>query len=339
MSGYARLLVGDRFGRVLGEVTGDLGPVSWVLGGVGKLTFNMPMALATEQIYRYSNRVLVQFDNGLPAWGGIIDPPREWDGGLVTATAYSAEYLLGTRQTDKGRYFSGAGVGYIFRALIEETNAIEDTGISVGQVWGGGEAHYPDYHLDGLLDNIIKTSLCGRLSTADWGITAQESGGVISFTANLWERRGSDKPGIALIEGKNLTHIKRTENGPIVNWFDAAGSGSDWGDARLIGHAENTASRSKYGLRQAAGVYSSVSIQATLDAHASNALSDGLSALELTAIDLEPGLFAQYDLGDSLRVQAPSFGFAGGLDGMVRILGREYTPATGQCKLVVEVIE
>ena len=55
----------------------------------------------------------------------------------------------------------------------------------------------------------------------------------------------------------------------------------------------------------------------------------------LEVVDEVPALFSDYDLGDTVRCMLPSFGF-GGYDGTVRILAREFNPASGTCKLVVE---
>src|SRR4030042_6489085 len=96
----ARVLVAERVGRILGGREPELGPVSWRLNDVGRLTMRLARAdpKATEDNLRFGNRILVEFDNGLPNWGGIIDPPRHWDGLHIGARAYSAEDRVGWRR-------------------------------------------------------------------------------------------------------------------------------------------------------------------------------------------------------------------------------------------------
>ena len=332
-----RFLVGDVSGTLLAELEPEVKGVSWRRNDVGKVLFEVARknAKAREEILRFGNRVLIEFDNGLPNWAGMMDPPMEWSGGVIKCTAYSAEYILGTRQTDQGRYFTDASVGYIFSHLIEEANAVESMGIELGSVYEGGSGHYPEYHFDNLL-GIIRDSLCKRLSEFDWDVTGSESGGRISLAANLYERKGSDKPNVALIEGHNLTGIRLIKQGEIVNWWDLAGEGSTWGSDRLVTlGTKDDASRSLYGLRQKSAMYTSVSVQATLDSHASTLLEESKgphNMLELVAVDELPAGFEAYDVGDCVSVELVGYGF-GGMEGSVRIEGREW--GDGVCKLVV----
>ena len=338
----ARLQVGNQFGRLLTELEVDISSISWRLNNVGKMTFDIAKtdSKLTLDNLAYGNLALVEFDNGLPDWGGVIDPPRDWGDEAVGITTYSGEKLLGTRQTDEGRYFDGATVGGIFQKVIQEAHADRPLPISIGEIWGGGEGHSPEYHLKDLL-YIARDSLCGRLSTADFDLSPRINSGAIGFMANFYERKGSDKPGVALIEGHNLTDIRLKEQGTIVNSWDLAGEGSSWdADVRLLSYKEDLDSIARYGLRQDSKIFSDVSIQGTLDTHAENLLAeskDPHNMLELTAINLVPALFSDYDVGDSVMVQLTSFGF-GGFEGLVRVLGREYEAKTDTCKLVVREV-
>jgi hypothetical protein len=330
-----RVLVGDRSGRLVGELTPDMGPVSWKLNEVGQVRFGLARTdpKAIDDYLQFGNRLLVQYDNGLPDWGGIIDPPREWANGMVNCTAYSGEYLLGTRITDKGRYFRDATVGYIFESLIREATEI---GLEIGEVWDGGIGHSPDYHFKDLL-SIIRDSVCKTLSAADFVVTPSIVAGKIVLTANLYERRGSDLAGVALIEGANITSARLIEQGTIANKWSVAGRGSSWGDDRITSYAEDADSIAEYGLREDSQVFVSVSLQQTLDEHAVNLLAeskDPHNMLELATIDAEPAGFEAYDVGDSVSVMLPSYGFSG-TQGMVRVHAREYEARTGVCKLVV----
>lgn len=338
---FARFIVADKSGTTLAELSPDIGPISWRLNRVGKVDFSLavtdPKSIANY--LKFGNRVLIEFENGLPNWGGVIDPPRKWDGSNITCRAYSGAYLFKYRTTDKGRYFAGASAGTIFQTLIQETNAIEDTGVVIGDIYTSGSGHLPSYHYKCLLD-IFQKSLTKRLSTSDFDFVPTESGGRIIFTTNFYESKGVDKTQWALTQGANLTRIGLIEQGPIINSWDVAGEGTNWGSERLTANEQNIDSIALYGLRQDSKVYSDVSYQSTLDDHADNLLAvtkNPYNIFTLSVLDKKPAGFADYDLGDTISLMAPDYGF-GGIDTTVRILSRSFVPDTGICDLVVQEV-
>ena len=174
--------------------------------------------------------------------------------------------------------------------------------------------------------------------TTDRDVTAAEESGYVTFTANLYERKGSDKAAVALLEGQNISRVKLKEQGPIVNAWDLAGEGTTWGADRLTSHAEDTASIATYGLREASQVYSDTKQATTLDETAANLLAESAyprNILTLEATNLAPALYADYDTGDAVQVVLYSYGF-GGYEHMVKVETREYDPGSGACTLVVE---
>lgn len=338
-----RIVVGDRSGNLLAEVTPDVGPISWRLNDVGRvqLGFARTDLKATQANLAFGNRILIDFDNGLPNWAGVIDTPREWrEDKTIVVNAYSGEYILGTRQTDRGRYFSDQTVGVIYKALIEDANNVVDMGIGIGTVWEGGAGHYPEYHYKNLLA-IIRESLCGALSDYDFDVTGELSNGRIALSANLYERKGFERVNIVLLEGENISRVKLIEQGEIINAWDIAGAGDGWSEtARIYSHMEDGGSISAYGYRQGQKIYNDVSYQATLDEHAITALAeskDPHNMLDLEVVDIEPGRFADYGVGDTIRVMLHSFGF-GGYDGLVQVEAREFDPGSGTCRLVVREV-
>jgi hypothetical protein len=336
---YSRLVLGDRFGTVLTELKADIEFVNWRKNNIGKAKFMIaatdPKATATN--LRYGNRVLFEFENGLPDWGGVIDPPRTWLDGKITVTAYSAAYLFTYRTTAKGRYFTNQSVGDIFKALINEANNIEDTGVVIGTIWTGGTNHSPDYHFKKLFE-IFQKSLTSRLSTGDFEFIPTIIDGKIKFTANFYASRGTNKINTVLIQDKNLSNIKLKEQGPIINSWDAVGEGTTWGDDRLDSNATDLDSVSLYGLREGSKVYGDVSNQITLDDNTANLLSvskDIYNIFTLGALNKSPAKFADYDIGDVVSLVAPDYCF-GGTETTIRILSREFSPRTGKCALVVQ---
>lgn len=331
------ILVGDQTGRVIGELDGDLVGAAWKLSDYGQARIVIPRsgATATERLLRPGNRILIQFGNGLPDWGGMIDLPRKWKDGRIEVTAYTGERLLVDRITDRGRYFTNATAGEIFRALLTEMTPV---GVDVGQVWYGGEMHSPDYHYRSIHD-IFTKSLSGRIEQADWDVTAALSGGRINFRANYYERKGIDHGRrLALIEGVNLAEAELNEQGALVNEWRLAGAGTGWGEAtRIYATAADTVSQSKYGLRQRGDIRVDVSIQETLDNNAAAALAESReprAVVSPVALDRPPARFGQYGVGDTVWLELYEAGF-GGYAGPVRIRAREFLPARGVCSLVI----
>lgn len=342
IEGRPRVLIGDRLGRLLAEVEPLVGPVSWRLSEVGRatLTFAKADPKFTEDNLRFGNRVLIQFGNGLPDWGGIIDPPREWTAATVTATAYSAEYILGMRLTEKDQQFSGVNPGYVVDRLLDErflTEAINGT-FSYSQTPAfSGVLVSPEYHYNNIW-SLVK-SLMDETGSDLWVWPYISTSDIIRFSAYVYEQgRGIEKPNVVLMESHNLAGVGLSEQGPIINSWVTPGAGSTWGDERPVGTAQDDDSIAEFGLREGGEAHTETGDREVLDEIANNLVGEYAqphNIFTLEALNLPPARFADYDVGDSVRVMLHSFGF-GGYDGMVRVLAREYDPARGVCKLVVQ---
>lgn len=328
-----------RTGEAVGEMRPHISEVTWRHNDFGRVKFSLATSVATKKLLQFGNRMLIEFDNGLPNWGGVIDVPRDWRGGEVECTAYGGEYLLSLRRTDRGRYFSSAPVGTIAQKLVNEANAIRDTGLTVGEVWPGGDLHSPEYHFKNLYD-IFTQSLFGRLSTAAFDVVPSlgDENNIV-FTLNVYERRGAEKLGIALHEGINVQDegTSLSEQGPIYNDCVAVGDGQGWGEDRLVASSVSQSSIDLYGLRESTvllnGVTSPITLQAGADTEiANNAQPHNL--LTIVATNHQPGTFGQYDVGDTVMVELPSYGFDG-FRAPVWVLGRTFYPDRGVCELVV----
>lgn len=329
-----RTLIADQFGVVRDELTIDLASVSWVLNGIGRVQFRIAAsdAKATPENLQPSNRVLIQFANGLPDWGGVIDLPRVWDNGIMTVNAYSIEHLLQYRLTDRSTAFDGAPAGAILARVLQEMNATQPEGITLGQIWLGGQAHHPRYNYKNIWQ--IVDSIHG-MEKCDIVFRPVFSGGRITFIANLLERWGEDKSDrYALVEGANISSIRYEEQGPLCNAVVAAGAGTTWTDRQVV-RAEDNISIQRYGLRERLDVYADVTYTSTLEMHARNRLAQAypLRRFGLEVVDAEPARFSAYDVGDILLLQVSSAGW--GYSGKVRVVGREFR-GDGRCILAVD---
>lgn len=335
-----RCVIGDRFGRVLTEFVPYLDPVSWIQNGQGKTAIRLSTLdpKATEENLRISNRIYLEFDNGLPPWGGVLDLPRRWSRGVVTATAYTIENLMEYRCTGKNDAFYEQPAGAIFRELLRREEDQDPMGITIGSIWMGGRPHWPRYHYKSLW-YVFDYSL-RRLERCDFRFVPYIDNGYIRFRANFYQVAGEDKSAtIALVEGRNTAaDLVLEEQGSVINQHYAVSEGSTWGPERLVVPARDPESIARYGLRETGKVYPGVSVPSTLEMHTRRVLNTNSSPRRIFSLEVTnhtPGRFGDYDLGDVVACTLPSFGF-GGFGGAVRILGREYDPGTEVCKLVVE---
>jgi hypothetical protein len=334
-----RVLIGNRFGSIIEEITPGIGPISWILNGVGsvQLSFAKSDAKTTVRNLRLGNRVYIELDNGLPAWGGTMELPRHWDKGTVSVTCYEIGYLLKYRPTRKYDAFYDLPVGAIFSELLQREEEKDPMGITLGTVWLGGRPQWPLYHYKSLwdifTDSLRKNELC------DFRFIPYLDSGI-KFRAELYQVAGSDKTSsVALVEGSNIGEdLALEEQGAVVNIQIAIGSGSTWGDERKVMVARDSDSAALYGLRGLPIVYSGLNEPASLEMQARNALADSSQPRRIFTLPVtnnEPGTFGTYDLGDIVKAVLPTFGF-GGYDGTLRILAREFNPQDGNCRLVVD---
>ena len=122
---HVRTLIFDRSSVLITEIEPYIQSITWRLNNVGMARFFLPYedAKCTQDNFRSGNRLLFQFENGLPDWGGVIDFPRRRDERGITVSAYTAEKLLDWRVTAKAHYFDEVVPGSIYRSLLEEENS------------------------------------------------------------------------------------------------------------------------------------------------------------------------------------------------------------------------
>jgi len=338
---HARVTVADQFGAILTELDRALVRVcSWRLNDYGKAEIEIAATddKATLDNLAFGNLILLEFENGLPNWAGVIDAPRSWPKGSITVNAYGAAYLLTSRRTGKDQAYAAQSPGAIFQDLIARANTTHHMGIEIGTVWEGSGTHSISFNFADLY-TVIKEQCCERLADADFDITGAISNGRIVLTANYYQSKGATRSGVALVESRNVSGDPvLEEQGPIYNVWRAIGPGSLWDDTRLIGYAFDQDSVDKYGYREIVESHTEVDSQTSLDEIAANRLGvtkDPRNRVALSVADLRPGLFSAYDVGDTVTIVLHSKGF-GGYIAQARVITREYSPASGTCALVVE---
>lgn len=335
-----RILIGDKFGKIIAEPEVLVGPTSWILNEIGRSVFYISRkdSKATEEVLEIGNRVYIDFNNGLPVWGGVIDLPRGWQQGVITVHCYGIEQLLRFRRTAKAESYYGYLVGGIFHDSIDRTNQVDPLGIDFGHIWYGGREHYPRYNYKDLW-YVINYSI-RVMETCDFRFEPYISGEQIRFRATFRQVYGIDKhESVALIQDKNVdSSLMMEEQGDIINRHIAVAEGSVWDESRSVRIAQSPESIAKYGLREYREIYPKVSMPATLELLASKGVEDNANPKKfftLETLDAEPAPFASYDIGDTVHCELPDYTFGGFRDD-IRVKGREYDPLTGKASLVVE---
>ena len=332
-------LVADVNGRVLTEINPEIQRVSQRWNAAGAVAFAMAATdrKLREEYFIEGNRVLLQFDNGLPDWGGVLAGARDWNGSSVSFEAISGEWILSTRRTARARYFTEAQVGAILTELLEEAEAFYPTGLRPGNIWQGGSAHSPEYHRKSLYD-VVAEDLVGNMSAGAFDVTPSLESGRIVFYVNLYQRQGTDRPGVALVESQNITGVRYREIDEAINTWHMAGEGDGWeDDSRVYATALNDESVTRHGMREGSEVLSGVTEQSALDATAAKRLAETAwptRVLGLTVRDGPPGRYRDYGIGDAVTCRLHSFGF-GGVDGLFEVRAREFFPDSGTSDLVL----
>jgi hypothetical protein len=333
-----QFLLADAVGRVLTEIRPDISRVSWRRNNAGALSFALAVTdekLRQEYFY-FGNRVMLRFDNGLQDWGGVLTGAAEWTGPAVSFEAHSAEWTLMKRRTGRNRTFVETRAGSILIALLEEADAFAPTNLLPGKIWTGGPVHSPEYQRKSLYD--VATELISDLPAAAFDVTPALEGGYIRFYVNLYERQGSDKPNIGLVEGRNISGVRHRVIDEIVNVWHLSGEGDGWSDeARAYATAMDRQSIPRHGVREDAETRSGVTQQTAIEEVAQVRVEQTAwptRVLGLTVTNHQPGPFAGYGVGDAVACRLPSYGF-GGINSMFEVLGREFFPTDGTADLVL----
>lgn len=332
-------LVADINGRVLAEINPAVHRVSWRWNAMGTVAFTMARTdpKLRREYFNEGNRVLLQFDNGLPDWGGVLTGARDWTGSNVTFEAFSAEWALAQRRTPRSRYFTDAQVGAILTALMQEADVFYPANLRLGNIWQGGQAHSPEYHYKSLYD-IVAESLVGNLSAGAFDVTPRLENGYVEFYVNLYERKGSDKPNIALVEGQNVSAVRYREIDEAINVWHMAGEGEGWAaESRVYVTVIDPISVPRHGMREGFELRSGVTQQSTLDATAAKRLEETAwptRVLGLSVVNGPPGRFKDYGIGDAVTCRLPSYGFDG-VNAVFEVRAREFFPLDGVADLVL----
>jgi len=337
MAAETEVVICNQQGVAIDRIRPDIQSVAWRLNNESQAKFAMSWkdTKCTTANIRYGNRVAVLFDNGLPTWGGVIEPPLKVTQGTVEFQAYSGERLLNWRVTELNFNESGTP-GTIAEEFLAQENASRATGVVAGSFAESGTPRNSTGHYHDLLQRLKDLA---HLSGQDFHVRPNFASGVLTFYLDWYESRG-DSLVNSLWFNRHNTDISRSfyeSQGPLANHIRLTGSGETWGPERMNSHAMDETKEAAYGYREYAEAQVGVTQQATLDANAAALLAerkDPQIIYSLFVTNTKPALFSTYDVGDTGHVDIYPESAEWYRSEDVRILAREWAPAD-VCRLEV----
>ena len=231
---HAITRVGDAYGRLIGQLFGDIESISWRGDGYGTATmlFSPAVRRSRPNLLEIGNRLRIDFTNGLRPWVGVIDTPQELAGGVLRVQAYEPAYLLGLRLTRRSARFSSDGgrtAPTIARQLLSH---LERHPIHVAEIHGHGAPATTPLEMNFSFETVL--GALEKIRDADpWfhyhcGEAYQYGAGVIEFQMYLYRGAWSDDTDRAVLQqGINFAQVQILDQGPIVNRVVVASGDAD----------------------------------------------------------------------------------------------------------------
>lgn len=361
--------VGDRDGRLIGQLFGMLEPVVWRADGYGTATLIIPAETVTDYPYLFNpgNRVRVDFENGLPAWGGVMDVPAETDGRTVRLQLYEAAYTLSWALSGRSMHFGGEDGARVTAVQVA------DQIMSYSRHFTAPHVIYDDtgeaVTVSFAYENIL--SALSRLRSLDaalhfHGRLDESAENEILFKMDIFRQGIADDTARAVFRaGHNLVNVTAVDGGPLVNTVIVA-----TGDAALDPDEETPPvvtepiPYSPYQVAYLHGAYPGELVIATAtdsaglydDREQFVVLSDVMGAedpgravahaisfldkhkkptrrINGTSLNMEPGAWRNVRVGGLVTVEQPLADSVWQRQTMM-ILGMDYVPSQGTLQLV-----
>lgn len=345
----SRITIFTHDGYPVAELTGAT-TRSWLLNGIGRCQVRLATftdANCRREIVQYGNFMYVEHlattdETGtrrgtLPPWIGIIMPPQEWDYGLLTLTAYSAEQLLLARPMPFVPAVGSAGA--IAQNIIQYCKNFGGFPILPGAIY----ADSPTSTVNLRLSAMEELANLSQSYAQDFDVTPLiGSDHKLNLLLNWYSQKGIVQGG-ALAEGYNgnMKYPRLTEQGTLINVTEGYNISSD-PSTRIHSEAIDADSQSDYGKlgqNQTFSVNGQDAIQAAAISY-NNLHSRPSITLELTALDNEK-TFDGLITGNIWNVSLKSVGFYSGQIGFqapARITGIEYDDFANEAKLTTKVL-
>lgn len=361
MASYSRCLIFSPTGIPLAELE-TAGKRSWVINGVGRFQFDLPVYSSTgsgfnpkltPSVINYGNYVLVQHEpsrttaydgtiqtNGtLPDWAGVIWTPQTWDGkNAVTVTCMSVEQVLKWRPMPITGPLPAQTPGQLFSLILQYANQLGGLRIHPGAIHSGGASIQQSFSVSGL----EHAQQMAQQASVDFDVTArQTTSGLLELYGNLYAPKGINTNRLISNLNRELSPQLYTEQSDFFNvvivYSDAVTQGT-----RVLATAIDTASVSQHGAigtnvkyTGTAGVAADVA-QAFANAYLA-AHKQPVKTFAPTILDVG-NIFSYLAVGNTFRVDVDNVGLGAGgvgLQGTARITAVEFDERINSAKLAV----
>mgnify|MGYP000659726863 CR=1 FL=1 len=330
------ITVGDQTGRPIGELMGRLESVNVRQDGYGQAAMLVASTLVRDRLWlvEFGNRVMIEFENGIEPWGGVIDVPRENSAAMARLQMYQAGYLMGWDALDEDVTYAGTTAGTAC-SILRDVVSRSSLNIELAD-WGRDDGETLDVTFSA---QETIASAAARLRELDprmhWGISPRWVGGRIVFELSTWrDNRRDDSSRVVLVVGHNLVGVTSLEQGPIINdvRVEAAGrsGGVRWDNAESV---------KRFGRRK-----EMVTLPDTTDAprpgYAEQFAAGRGQALAWprvrttgVALDLAPGRYRDYAVGSRVMIEGelPQATFR-----PATVVSADYAPGDGMLHLVID---
>lgn len=340
-----RIRIFDHNGTPLAEFRASV-ERSWAIGGEGRALFNYASRksdIVNETVLQFGNWILIE-NTALPAWVGVIDTPRYWNGRQVAVHAYTAEHVFGWRVGPAEEVLTGSA-GTIFENLISKLNAQEATVIQSGNIWRGGTQRQETINPNKLSENLKR--LYERSNEEYRFRPVINTNGQLVVFADWVASLGTQTTAL-LLEGAGGGNMEAVDNilvedEEITNDISGYGDGLTW-TSKPTASVRDLASIGKYGLRQGSMEYPGVANIQPIITNISDLLKNKkqpVRTFHIFAIN-KGDTFKYISLGNVLKLRLVDAGFiAGGrgFESSVRIMGMAYNPnVKNKIELVVREV-
>jgi hypothetical protein len=333
----------DRNGVKIAELLASCNR-AWVRNAAARAQFTLSIfePKCREDVLRFGNLVLIEHKK-LPAWGGVIDTPREWGSGTVTVTAYSGLKLFEYRAVSSQQLLRGSAAALI-RTICELAQQDAPLPIELGTL---EDDRYPREETVGgnpLLDDLMRI-----VDRADGEIRFEPilSSGGLRFRVDYYTtyKAGETGEDLYLADSCNLNLEGRIliEQGVILNDLLGLGDGLTF-ESRPQYRETDEESITLYGRRQGVLTAQGVTQIGTLQQAVKTALGTKRKpemVINLRVLDVGE-TWNRLRLGTHVTVQLTSAGFSNNAVGIQvsgTVIGMEYDEIRQTVQAIVEVLQ
>ena len=346
MSQTISAVITDQFGVILTDVQAQF-PRSWIINDTGKCEFILSIAdnAVALQYLVEGNLLLIESDDGVPDWIGVIDDPQYWTFSHVKLTAYTPDYLLKYRRGNSIASLTPGHIGSYGNALRRTANACGGAQFAAGEIEAGGKVKDETLDTAHLLDELKRWATTYGM---EYSFTpSRDVNGRVIINFNWMPRLGAYKPDLVIDD--NVTKVVDDQvvyNGPIINDCLAFGNSGTW-DSKGTSTYKNQSSIDVYGPRMEVAQLTSASTKSNeksqLDSLAqttvkASAYPQATFRLSLINAASNLALIQGIRLGDVVPFHSAGYGLTPkgvGLDCYIRVMGIAFEETTSEYGLSV----